>query len=99
MLYPFRRLPPRLHGFLKDNTSGTAAAVIRGNTGGVGLESWRRLHAQFNPKTIRGTLQSQHLEQHPRGAKKLSELPGCLAEWERNLRRCIAEGRVPPDDA
>ena len=42
----------QLHGFLKDKTSGTAAAVVRGNDGGVGLESWRRLCAQFNPKTI-----------------------------------------------
>ena len=50
----------QLQGFLKDKTSGTAAAVVRGNDGGLGLESWRRLHAQFNPKTIRGTLQSQH---------------------------------------
>ena len=27
----------QLHGFLKDNTGGTAAAVVRGNTAGVGL--------------------------------------------------------------
>ena len=72
--------------------------MIRGNDKGVGIESWRRLCAQFNPKTIRGALNSQHLEMHPRKAKKLSDLPGCLAEWERNLRRCIAEGRVPPDE-
>ena len=28
----------------------------------------------------------------------MADLPGCLAEWERNLRRCIAEGRAPPDE-
>ena len=59
----------QLHGFLKDKTSGTAAAVVRGNDGGQGLESWRRLCAQFNPRTIRGTLNSQHLETHPRGRR------------------------------
>ena len=65
----------QLHGFLKDKTTGTAAAVIRGNDSGVGLESWRRLCAQFNPKTIRGTLQSQHNETHPEGAKN------CRSTW------------------
>ena len=64
----------------------------------MGLEAWRRLCLQFNPRTIRGTLNSQHLETHPRGAKKLSDLPGCLAEWERNLRRCTQEGRPQPDE-
>ena len=33
---------------------------------------------------------------HPRGASKLSDLPACLLEWERNLRRCVDEGRTPP---
>ena len=41
---------------------------------------------------------SQHLEQHPKGAKTMGELPGALLEWEKNLRRCSQEGRKPPDD-
>ena len=32
-----------LHGFLKDKCSGSAESIVRDNTGGVGLESWRRL--------------------------------------------------------
>ena len=28
----------------------------------------------------------------------MAQLPGCLLEWERNLRRCIQEGRSPPSD-
>ena len=33
----------------------------------------------------------------PGGAKKMSDMPMCLAEWERNLRRCTQEGRAQPD--
>ena len=29
----------------------------------------------------------------------MSDLPGCILEWERrNLRKCIEEGREPPSD-
>ena len=28
----------------------------------------------------------------------MSELPGCLLEWEKDLRRCQQEGRKCPDD-
>ena len=28
----------------------------------------------------------------------MSDLPGCLLEWEKNLRRCLQEGRTPPDE-
>ena len=45
-----------LHGFLKDRTSGTAASIVRNNRAGIGLESWRLLCKQFNPKTLLGTL-------------------------------------------
>ena len=34
----------------------------------------------------------------PKVANRISELPGCLLEWEKNLRRCLAEGRTPPSD-
>ena len=87
-----------LHSFLKNWTKGTANAIARGNDDGVGLESWRRLCGQFNPKTVRSTLNNQHHEQHPRGAKKMADLPACMAEWERNLRRCVQEGRAQPTE-
>ena len=28
----------------------------------------------------------------------MADLPGCLAEWERNLRRCTQEGRAQPSE-
>ena len=40
-----------LQGFLKEHTQGTAASIVRNNRSGLGLESWRRLCFQFNPKT------------------------------------------------
>ena len=44
-----------LHGFLKDRTDGTAASIVRDNKSGVGLESWRQLCRNFNPRTLQGT--------------------------------------------
>ena len=28
----------------------------------------------------------------------MSDMAGCIAEWERDLRRCLQEGRKQPDD-
>ena len=87
-----------LQGYLKDRTKGTAGDLVRNNKSGIGLESWRLLTRQFNPRTLTGTMLAQQREQHPRGAKTMAELPGALLEWEKSLRRCIQEGRKPPDD-
>ena len=87
-----------LHGFLKDRTDGMAASVVRDNKSGVGLESWRQLCRNFNPRTLQGTLNAQHLETHPNGASMMPDLPKCMLEWEKNLRRCVQEGRTPPND-
>ena len=87
-----------LHGFLKDRCTGTAESIVRSNKTGVGLESWRMLSNQFNPRTLAGALNAQDRETRPKGAKNLSQMPNALLEWERDLRRCIAEGRNPPDD-
>ena len=88
-----------LHGFLKDRTDGVANSVCRCNKTGVGLETWRMLAKQYNPMTLTNTMNASHMETHPRGATKLSDLPACLSEWELNLRRCVQEGRDPPNDA
>ena len=87
-----------LHGFLKDRCTGTAEAIVRSNKTGVGLESWRMLSNQFNPRTLAGALSAQDKELRPKGAKSISQMPNALLEWEKDLRRCIAEGRTPPDD-
>ena len=87
-----------LHGFLKDRTDGTANAIVRSNKTGIGLESWRMLAKQFNPRTLVSTMAAQDLETKPRGASKMSEMPARLFEWEKNIRRCIQEGREPPSD-
>ena len=87
-----------VHGFLKDRTEGTAHSIVRSNRSEVGLESWRLLATQFNPKTLQGTISAEHLERNPRGAAKMSEMPARLLEWERNLRRCLDEGREPPNE-
>merc|ERR1712026_327759 len=57
------------------------------------------LAKQYNPVTLTNTLNASHLETHPKGASKLSDLPLCLSEWELNLRGCVEEGRQPPDDS
>ena len=88
----------QLQGFLKDKTDGIAGSLVRNNVSGTGLESWRLLCAQFNPQRLTGTLNAQHQETHPRGAKTMAELPGRLLEWERNLRRCLTERRQPPSE-
>ena len=77
-----------LHGFLKDRSGGTAAAIIRNNRSRVGLESWRLLCKQFNPQTLQATLQAHQLETHPKPANKMSDLPQCILEWEKSLLRC-----------
>ena len=41
---------------------------------------------------------AQHLESHPKGASKLSDLPSCLLTWEKNLQRGLLEGRSPPSE-
>ena len=89
----------QLHGFLKDRTDGMAHSLVRNNKSEVGLESWRLLTVQCNPKTLQNTMSAEHLERNPRGATKVSELPARLLEWERNLRRCAEEGREVPSDA
>ena len=88
-----------LIGFLKQHTKGTARALVKSSpVKGIGLEAWRQLHLQFNPQTLTSTVHAQQLEHHPKGASKMSEMPGALLEWEKNLQRCIQEGRVPPSD-
>ena len=72
-----------LHSFLKDRCTGTAASVVRSNRSRLGLESWRMLNRQFNPRTLIGTLNAHQLETRPKGATKMSDLPGCLLEWEK----------------
>ena len=76
-----------LNSFLKDRTDGTANSIVRSNKTGLGLESWRMLAKQFNPRTLQATLAAQDLETKPRGASKVSELPARLLEWEK-----ISEG-------
>ena len=88
----------QLHEFLKDRTVGTANEIARSNKSGIGLETWRLLAREFNPRTIQGTLTAQHHEYNPRGATTMSDVPKCLLEWERSLRRCAQEGRKAPDD-
>ena len=51
-----------LHGFLKDRCSGTAESIVRSNKTGVGLESWRMLAHQFNPRTLTGALNAHDRE-------------------------------------
>ena len=85
-----------LQGFLKDRTEGTAHSIVRGNKSAVGLESWRLLCKQFNPKTLQSTLNAQDMETKPRGASKMAEMPARLVEWEKSLRRCAQEGREQP---
>ena len=87
-----------LQGFLKDWTDGTAHSIVRGNKSVVGLESWRLLCKQFNPKTLQSTLNAQDMETKPRGASKMAEMPARLVEWEKSLRRCTEEGREQPSD-
>ena len=89
----------QLQGFLKDRTEGTANSIIRSNRTELGLESWRMISRQFNPRTIQSTLDAEYNERNPRAATKISDLPNRLLEWEKNLRRCIAEGREVPSDA
>ena len=81
-----------LNGFLKDRCTGTAEAIVRSNKTGIGLESWRMLSNQFNPRTLAGALSAQDKETRPKGATKLSQMPNALLEWEKDLRRCIADG-------
>ena len=59
---------------------------------------WRMLAKQFNARTLSSTLHAQDLETRPKGAAKMADLPQCMLEWERNLRRCIQEERSPPSD-
>ena len=86
------------NGMLKDRTSGTANGIVRSNQSKVGLESWRLLCKQFNPRTLQSTLNAQELETRPKGASKMSEMPARLLEWEKNLQRCTQEGREQPRD-
>ena len=78
----------QLQGLLKEYTEGTAQSIVRNTRSGVGLESWRMLYSEFNPKTLQNTINSQHNELHPKGASKVSDLPARLLDWERSLRRC-----------
>ena len=87
-----------LQGFLKDRNDGTAHSIIRNNKSAVGLDSWRLLCKQFNPRTLQSTLNAQDLETKPRGASKIAEMPARLVEWEKALRRCTQEGRDQPSD-
>ena len=57
-----------LHGFLKEKTKSTAEAIVRSNKSELGLESWRMLAAQFNPRTLTSTLHATHLETHFRNS-------------------------------
>ena len=85
----------QVHEFLKDRTVGTANELARSNKSGIGLETWRLLAREFNPRTIQGTLTAQHHEYNPRGASTMADLPKCLLEWERSLPRCQQESRKP----
>ena len=88
----------QIQGFLKNHTGGTAKGIVRGNKNGVGIEAWRLLNGQFNPRTLQSTMASQHKELHPKKAKKMAEMPARLLEWEEDLKRCEDEGRTPPTE-
>ena len=64
-----------LHAFLKDRTNGTANSIVRSNKTGLGLESWRMLAKQFNPRTLQATKTAQDLETKPRGQAKSASCP------------------------
>ena len=43
-------------------------------------------------------MHSEEIERSPRGASTLAQLPARLMEWEKNLRKCVDEGREAPSD-
>ena len=60
-----------LQSYLKDRTGGTAGAIVRGNAGGIGLESWRLLWNEYSPKTLTTTMLCQQRKKNPQGRQNL----------------------------
>ena len=83
------RANKELQGFMKDRTCGPVGSTVRGNVSGLGIESWRLLSLQYNPRTLQSTQQSQQLELYPKGASKIAELPACLLKWKKTFANAL----------
>ena len=72
---------------MKSFTSGDANKVVRNVGEGRGLESWRRLHAEYDPTSSMCRVAILGMVQNPPRCEKIEELGKALSDWLERKRQ------------
>ena len=75
-----------LYGILSDKSEGEAMTQVRSTREGDGLAAWKRLYANFNPKTLSGTLMTIIGAIRPNRVPHISKVNGEILNWEKKYR-------------
>ena len=82
---PARLADAKLFDFLVLKCRGDALVIIE-HYDGLGFEAWRQLSRRFSPSGGQYELDMMNSLMNPKKATKLSELPGAILRFERDIR-------------
>ena len=80
-----------LYGILSDKVTGEAMTHVRSTKEGDGLLAWKRLHANFNPKTLSGTLMKIIDAIRPNKCTDMKRANMEILEWEKKWQDAIED--------
>lgn len=75
-----------LYTYLVSFTTGDANKIVR-NAGPDGMESWRRLHVEYDPTSSMRRVAILGLVQNPQKCKSVDDLGQALADWLARKRQ------------
>ena len=81
------KIESRISTYMTSFTSGDANKVVRNVGEGRGLESWRRLHAEYDPTSSMRRVAILGTVQNPPRCEKIEELGKALSDWLERKRQ------------
>ena len=78
-------LDEQLYSVLNALTDGDAKGIVESAAAESGLEAWRSLIRQYDPRTTARTMHDIGAILHPGKAKKLVDFPALVLKWEQLL--------------
>ena len=86
----WQQVVEELYCWLELLTTGEARAVVRAEDEGDGIQAWKRIHKQYNRRTISRLMRIQNACMYPK-VVKVNELVGAIMLWEDAWKRMTAE--------
>ena len=86
----WQQVVEELYCWLELLTTGEARAVVRAEDEGDGIQAWKRIHKQYNRRTISRLMRIQNACMYPK-VVQVNELVGAVMLWEDAWKRMTAE--------